>query len=286
MAISSKIFNKEVITKPLPEAVSLFTDAGARRMWIFPEVSEALDKAKKAKELKELERIALEIYQFMEEGDTKFKTGDYLEAEKACNKAYKTSLKTDNKALQSLCLCFVGTAIGVQQRFEEALLSFGKALELEPENALAWLGKGCVLMGLEQYEEASKSFERALPLREKLLGKGTALFAPQAQLALILGVESIFSRDMRKAEERALEFIRLRKEAEKEGMTQAVEEAVAEVKTALTEEGVKPFAEFEEMVTLVAIEDPFELWKVLRDRISEKWPKGVSAVEAIREQRK
>lgn len=36
---------------------------------------------------------------------------------------------------------------------------------------------------------------------------------------------------------------------------------------------------------LLDIEDPFEGWLTLAEEVSKVWPKGVSAVEAIREQR-
>jgi hypothetical protein len=45
------------------------------------------------------------------------------------------------------------------------------------------------------------------------------------------------------------------------------------------------FDEFEVMFTVLSIEDPFERWKVLARKIGERWPKEVSAVEAIREER-
>jgi hypothetical protein len=39
-------------------------------------------------------------------------------------------------------------------------------------------------------------------------------------------------------------------------------------------------------VRLMSIEDPFEGWKALGEEISKVWPKGLSAVDAIREQRR
>ena len=113
----------------------------------------------------------------------------------------------------------------------------------------------------------------------------TKEIATETSLILMQGIDSIASSDMKKAEERALEFIQLRKEAEKKGMAQAVENAMAEFKAGLTKKKLKQLDEFEVMCTLLAIENPFERWKVLGEMISDKWPKGVSAVEAIREQR-
>ena len=39
------------------------------------------------------------------------------------------------------------------------------------------------------------------------------------------------------------------------------------------------------MVRLLSITDPFEGWRALTMGISKVWPKGLSAVDAIREQR-
>ena len=39
------------------------------------------------------------------------------------------------------------------------------------------------------------------------------------------------------------------------------------------------------MVKLLSIEDPFEGWREFSKEISKVWPEGVSAVEAVREQR-
>ena len=43
--------------------------------------------------------------------------------------------------------------------------------------------------------------------------------------------------------------------------------------------------ELELMVRLLSIEDPFEGWRELTKEISKVWPKGVSALDAVREQR-
>ena len=43
--------------------------------------------------------------------------------------------------------------------------------------------------------------------------------------------------------------------------------------------------ELEVMVRLLSIKDPFDGWRALTKEISKVWPEGVSAVDAIREQR-
>jgi predicted O-linked N-acetylglucosamine transferase (SPINDLY family) len=57
------------------------------------------------------------------------------------------------------------------------LLLSNKALELEPDLAEAWLGRGSVLAELKRYDEAVTSFDKALALDPDLIAaEGTRLF--------------------------------------------------------------------------------------------------------------
>ncbi len=105
------------------------------------------------------------------------------------------------------------------------------------------------------------------------------------QLILQQGLESITSRNMKEAENRASELAQLRKEAEKDDMAQVVNRAALEFKEGLSKKELKSFDELDVMFTVLSIEDPLERWKALARRISEKWPKGLSAIEAIRKER-
>jgi len=68
-----------------------------------------------------------------------------------------------------------------QQKYEEALKEFDKALEIYPESAVAWDGKGRVLEKQGKNEEALKCYDKALEIdpsfalaadnREKALAK-------------------------------------------------------------------------------------------------------------------
>lgn len=64
-------------------------------------------------------------------------------------------------------------------RFEEALKAFEKAIEIEPDYADAWFGKGAILGGLGRYEEALNAINEAIKLNPKDSGawwnKGVAL---------------------------------------------------------------------------------------------------------------
>ena len=57
-----------------------------------------------------------------------------------------------------------GAVLGLLERYEEALKSCGKAIELDPDNVQAWGVRGTVLRDLERYEEALESFDKAIEL--------------------------------------------------------------------------------------------------------------------------
>ena len=57
------------------------------------------------------------------------------------------------------------------------------------------------------------------------------------------------------------------------------------VEQPVSEELQESLNELELMVRLLSIENPFDAWRALTKEISKVWPKDVSAVDAIREQR-
>ena len=57
-----------------------------------------------------------------------------------------------------------GDGLSAQGRFEEAVQSSDKALELNPRDADAWANKARFLMALERYEEAISADDNALRL--------------------------------------------------------------------------------------------------------------------------
>jgi len=73
-----------------------------------------------------------------------------------------------------------GVALSRQGNYNEALICFDKALELDPEFAYALNGKGNALYKLGNYDEALICFEKALELDPKFVnawnGKGGALY--------------------------------------------------------------------------------------------------------------
>ncbi len=58
-----------------------------------------------------------------------------------------------------------GIALSRLQRYEEAVQSYDRALEIQPDYYLAWYNRGVVLFNLKRYEEAVQSYDRALEIQ-------------------------------------------------------------------------------------------------------------------------
>jgi tetratricopeptide (TPR) repeat protein len=72
-----------------------------------------------------------------------------------------------------------GKALYIEGRYEEAIASHDKAIQIDSDNARAWFSKGAALTKLQQYEEAIACYNQALLIKPEFLearfGKGTAL---------------------------------------------------------------------------------------------------------------
>jgi len=176
-------------------------------------------------------------------------------------------------------------ALGELRQYEEALQALNEALRLSPDYAEGWYNKGVALEKLRRFEEARQAWERALALKDQLADRGAKVYLNLGALLLVEGLRHIQTGALEEAEETAREFIRLQRQAEDKRMGGVMGEAVNEVKAELSKKELKLFEEFELMLTILSIEDPLERWKTLAREIGEKWPKGLSAVQAIREER-
>jgi hypothetical protein len=62
---------------------------------------------------------------------------------------------------------FRGNTLGQLKRYEEAIQSYDKALEINPKNSDAWYFRGNTLGQLKCYEEAIQSYDKALEINPK-----------------------------------------------------------------------------------------------------------------------
>ena len=99
---------------------------------------------------------------------------------------YDEALANYDKALAAKpnsadCLTGRGFALRALKRFAPAAESFERALALDPGNADAWLGRATVLMELRRFAEAAASFDKVLAARpdfaEAYYGRGRVLQA-------------------------------------------------------------------------------------------------------------
>ncbi len=82
-----------------------------------------------------------------------------------------------------------GNAFFFEGRYDEAILSYEKALQLNPESYEAWFGEASVLLISQQYDEAREAYQQAIVLKpdsyEAHFGQASALRKLQALDAAI-----------------------------------------------------------------------------------------------------
>ena len=169
---------------------------------------------------------------------------------------------------------------------EEGLEFYEESLKVN-EAPSTWALKGTALLQMERLDEAFQSFKNAFSLRD--------YFGPQRQeylkdliggwstAALIRGLYGILEQNVTEAQKGVEEYISILNQAKDERLQTAVVNLAVEEPV---EQNLRDaLEELELMVRLLSIKDPFEGWRELTKEISKVWPKGVSAVDAVREQR-
>ena len=181
----------------------------------------------------------------------------------------------------------IGWAKAQLEQHDEALDTFNQLIASWPDVAEVWVFRYPSLVSLDRMQEARESLEGAYLHRHKYSPSVIwSLYYAGAVVLLLLGVTSIEKRSLRNLEAITKGFIMWREQARLDNQAAAFRDgAAAAAKEMLTNEKTEVYEEFILSVRLGSIEDPFEGWKALGEEISKVWPKGVSAVDAIREQR-
>jgi tetratricopeptide (TPR) repeat protein len=171
---------------------------------------------------------------------------------------------------------------------EQALHSYDEALESFPDSPFTWAMKGAALLELNQPEEAFSAFKKAYSLRDNFGPQKQAylrdLFMSWSLASVFLGLCGIAEYDTDMAAKGVEECLSVIEKAEAENMSEAatvILEAGEQAEPGVAED----IEEWNLMVKLLSIKDPFEGWRALSKEISKLWPEGVSAVDAVREQR-
>lgn len=177
-------------------------------------------------------------------------------------------------------------------RADEALQPIQRALSVNGDSPKAWIANACALLGTQHYDEALNAFERVYALKGKF-GKAktqylTRLFQGWSGCALLLALGGILYDDLRESQKGVTEYLRVVDQAVNEKLPNAIMKPLTSDPSSLEISDLElreAIEELELMVRLLSIKDPFEGWRELTKEITKVWPKGVSAVDAIREQR-
>jgi tetratricopeptide (TPR) repeat protein len=176
-------------------------------------------------------------------------------------------------------------------RYQEALEAFEnaieyKAIQLGPDDPTAHHNRGLILGRLGRHQEALEALEDAYPLRRTSSQVGQRIYWAGAYISLLFGLSALKRRWLPDLEAATKAFIKWRARARRDKQLAAFKQAVEEFKKGLSEEAAESFGEFMLGVRLGSMKDPFKRWVAVGKEISKHWPKGVSAVDAIREQRR
>jgi tetratricopeptide (TPR) repeat protein len=174
-----------------------------------------------------------------------------------------------------------------QDRIEEGLRWYDEALKAK-EIPSTWALKGAALLQLSRLDEAFQAFQKAYVLRENFgpqkQGYLEDLFQWWSTVALYRGFVGILEQDPREAQKGVEEYLSVLDKAKGEDLASAVVGKLP-AKEPISQEDEEAREELELMIRLLAIKDPFEGFRALAKEVSKVWPEGVSAVDAIREQR-
>jgi tetratricopeptide (TPR) repeat protein len=176
-------------------------------------------------------------------------------------------------------------------KLEEALRLYDEALRVGGGLPSTWALKACALYQGGRIDEAFHAFDQAYSLRakfgpqkreyQKYLANLLGVWSTAASLLGVFGIGQHDSRELQKGVE---EYLAVLDKARAENLEDAATVHLKAEEPA-SDELQEVIEEWELAVRLLAIKDPFEGWRALAKEISKDWPKGVSAVDAIREQR-
>jgi tetratricopeptide (TPR) repeat protein len=171
---------------------------------------------------------------------------------------------------------------------EQALHFYDEALESFPDSPSTWAMKGAALLELNQPEEAFSAFKKAYSRRDNFgpqkEGYLRDLFTGWSLASVFLGLCGIAERDSDMATKGVEEYLSVIEKAEAENMPEAANvilEAGEQAEPGVAED----IEEWNLMVKLLSIKDPFDRLRALAKEVTKVWPEGMSAVEAVREQR-
>ena len=207
--------------------------------------------------------------------------------EEALNAFEQTRALNPDDALPWLC---IGSVLLAQKKTGSALTAFEQARDIAGSNPIIWLNIGVTSGKLGRYADANSAFQTAYGLKDGGLNGETLLYKAWAASCLSWGVSSLLNLDTKAFEEAGFAYIAVSEKAQQDDAGGIVEAILTQYKNQLNSKkqrkGLKAFEELELFINLTKIKDPFEGWRALGEEISKVWPKGLSAVDAVREMRR
>ena len=174
-----------------------------------------------------------------------------------------------------------------QGREAEGLTQYEEALGVK-ETPSTWALKGSALLQMGRLDEAFLAFRKSYSLKEDFGPQRHAyledLLGGWSVAALLRALYGLLEQNAREAEKGAFEYIDLLNIAKRDNLEQMVLNLAVQLPVAPRIKAA--LEELEVMVRLLSIEDPFEGWRALSKESSKVWPKGLSAVKAVREMRR
>ena len=151
--------------------------------------------------------------------------------------------------------------------------------------------EGHILTLLRRYDETFDAFRVAAKELQPLSTIAYKIKQDIYNMWILVGMyqalEGLAYNNTRAFEEGGLKCVDILGKAEADGMGQVVEDIVARVKAGLKKKKeIKAFEELELFINLMRIKDPFEGWWAIGKALSERWPKGHSLANAVREMRR
>ena len=250
-------------------------------------LQQALDAMEKTSEAGYSDALGQAPRELRERIEDSTATLDEVEAFLQQTSPVPDDLKT---ALLDLLLIKKGWLLVRADRAEEALQASNRALKNNDQSTSGWALKAAALVMLERFEEACDAFNQTYLLKSRPGGhQGTDLhviFKGWSGCALLWGLQGIIQQSLKTAQAGVEAYLGMLEHAKAEALENAVMVPLSQANVEPGPEDLREaLEELEVMVRLLSIKDPFDGWRALTKEISKVWPEGVSAVDAIREQR-
>lgn len=172
----------------------------------------------------------------------------------------------------------------------DALKCYDEALSVDRKSPITWARKGAALLELSRFDEAFAAFQEAYFLRANFGEQKDRylkdLFQGWSLGAFLKGLIAVLEENVERLRSGVQEYLEVQQRAKSEGVDgtevivlrgQDSESVPQQIRDAVEE--------LELAIKLLSIKDPFEGLRALSKEVSKVWPAGLSAVDAIREQR-